>query len=256
MSQLSVIIITKNEEKNIRKCLESVRWAEEIVIVDSGSSDRTMELAKEYTKKIFVKPWEGYGEAKNFGLSKCSGDWVFWLDADERATVELQKEIQNVLKSAGPDVKALRMPRKANFLGKWIKHCGWYPGRVVRVFRRSEGKFSEERVHEKLEIAGEIIDLNSDLLHYTDPNLVHYYNKFNNYTSLAADELILKKRKFRFFNMVVNPVWVFVKMYFIKLGFLDGIQGFILCVLSAQYVFTKYAKLWELTEHIKGKENE
>jgi glycosyltransferase involved in cell wall biosynthesis len=245
MNSLSAIVITKNEERNIRECLESIKWTNEIVIVDAGSTDRTVEIAKEYTRNIYERPWDGYGAAKNYGLSQCTGDWVLSLDADERVTQELQKEILSAISSAGQQTAALSMPRRANFLGAWIDHCGWYPGRITRVFRRSAGRFSDEKVHERLEIQGMIIPLQSDLLHYTDPDLRHYFEKFNKYTSLAAEELTEHKKEFSLFKLVVNPFWVFVKMYFFRLGFLDGIPGLILCVLSANYVFTKYAKLWE-----------
>jgi glycosyltransferase involved in cell wall biosynthesis len=245
VNTLSAVIITKNEEKNIRECLESVKWANEIIIVDAGSTDSTIEIAKYFTQKIFIRTWDGYGAAKNFGLSQCTSEWVFWLDADERITPELQKEILYVLTSVDQTVAALSMPRRANFLGKWIYHCGWYPGRITRVFRRSAGRFTEEKVHERLEIQGVTIPLRSDLLHYTDPNLKHYFEKFSKYTSLAAEELADRKKEFSFIRLIANPVWVFVKMYIFRLGFLDGIPGLILCVLSANYVFTKYAKLWE-----------
>jgi glycosyltransferase involved in cell wall biosynthesis len=245
VNSLSAIVITKNEEKNIRECLESVKWVNEIVIVDAGSKDRTVEIAKEFTRKIFNCPWDGYGAAKNYGLSQCTGDWVVSIDADERVTPELQKEILSVLSSADQKVAAMSMPRRANFLGTWIYHCGWYPGRITRVFRRSAGRFTEERVHEGLKIQGVTVSLHSDLLHFTDPDLKHYFEKFNKYTSLAAEELTERKKRFSLVKLVLNPFWVFVKMYIFRLGFLDGIPGLILCVLSANYVFTKYAKLWE-----------
>jgi glycosyltransferase involved in cell wall biosynthesis len=253
LSTLSVIVITRNEERNIRECLETVRWANEIIVVDAGSTDRTVEIAKEFTSKVFSRPWDGYGEAKNFGLSQCAREWVFWLDADERVTPELQNEIGTALASVGSNVVAFSMPRRANFLGRWIKHCDWYPGRITRIFRRSAGRFTEEKVHERLDIHGETNPLRSDLLHYTDPNLVHYYEKFNKYTSLAAEELFTHNNNFHLTKLVVNPLWVFIRMYIVRLGFLDGIPGLILCIVSANYVFTKYAKLWE---HSKRKERE
>lgn len=252
VSTLSIIVITKNEERNIRSCLESVRWANEIIVVDAGSEDRTIDIAKEFTQKVFSRPWDGYGAAKNYGLSQCEGEWIFWLDADERVTAELQKEILEKMRSSDISIAAMSMPRRANFLGKWINHCGWYPGRITRVFRRSAGRFTEERVHERLEIRGKTISLHSDLLHYTDPDLKHYFDKFNKYSSLAAEELTENDKKFHFSKLLINPLWVFIKMYIFRLGFLDGIPGLILCVLSANYVFTKYAKLWEISNKHKG----
>ncbi len=247
MSSLSVIVITKNEERNIEDCLNSVCWTHEIVVVDGGSDDKTLELARKFTSKVFVKPWEGYGASKNFALEHCTGDWVLWLDADERVTDELGKEIQVVVSQQNTPLSVYEMARKAFFLGKWIKHCGWYPGYVPRLFKRGVGRFSENKVHERFEFDGAVGRLNSDLLHYTDPNLWHYLEKFNRYTTLAADEMMEKRTKFHLSQLIVRPVWVFIRMYVLKLGFLDGVQGLILCVLSSGYVFTKYAKLWELS---------
>ena len=214
--------------------------------------DRTVDIAKEFTQKIFNRPWDGYGAAKNFGLTQCTSEWILWVDADERVTAELQKEILQKITSIDKSVTAMSMPRRANFLGKWIYHCGWYPGRITRVFRRSAGRFTEEKVHERLEVEGKTISLHSDLLHYTDPDLKHYFEKFNKYTSLAAEELKERKKGFTLIKMVVNPLWVFIRMYVLRLGFLDGIPGLILCVVSANYVFTKYAKHWESLMQTKG----
>jgi len=252
VSSLSVVIITKNEEMNIRDCLKSVAWADEIIVVDGGSIDRTVDIAKEFTQKIFSRPWDGYGVAKNYGLVQCTGEWILSLDADERVTPELQKEILERLSLVGQKAAAFSMPRKANFLGKWIKHCGWYPGRITRLFRRSAGRFTEEKVHERLEVQGEIIPLHTDLLHYTDPDLRYYFEKFNKYTSLAAEEMVVHKKGFMLVQLIVNPIWVFIRMYIVRLGCLDGIPGLILCVLSANYVFTKYAKLWEYSIQKEG----
>jgi glycosyltransferase involved in cell wall biosynthesis len=248
---LSVIVITKNEERNIEDCLNSVRWAQEIVVVDGGSEDKTLELARKFTSKVFVKPWEGYGASKNFAVEQCTGAWVLWLDADERVTDELGKEIQAITNQNTMPLAVYEMPRKAFFLGRWIRHCGWYPGYVPRLFKKGAGRFSENKVHERFEFDGVVGKLQSDLLHYTDPNLWHYFEKFNRYTTLAADDMMEKRTIFRVSQLIVRPVWVFIRMYVVKLGFLDGIQGFILSVLSSCYVFTKYAKLWELSTSIE-----
>ena len=246
MEPLSVFVITKDEERNIRECLESVRWASEIIVVDAGSTDRTMDIARAYTKKVYERPWEGYGEAKNFALLQCAHEWVLWLDADERVSPRLRADIQASLKRNDRTVAAYSMPRMAFFLGKWIKHCGWYPGRVVRMFRPRSGKFTTAKVHEQLLIKGRILDLAGDLYHFTDPDLAHYFAKFNKYTTLAAQESVRQGKKGSLVDMLVRPAWSFVKMYIIKRGFLDGIHGLILCLVSAYYVFVKYAKIWEI----------
>jgi glycosyltransferase involved in cell wall biosynthesis len=245
VNSISAIVITKDEERNLRDCLQSIQWVNEIVVVDAGSKDQTVEIAKEFTQKIFIRPWDGYGAAKNYALSQCTGDWVLWIDADERITALLKAEISNALATVPDSIAAFSMPRLANFLGSWIHHCGWYPGRITRLFKRSTGSFTEDKVHERLLVQGTTVALKSDLLHYTDPNLTHYYEKFNKYTSLAADELISRGKRYSLLKLMANPLLIFIKMYFVRLGFLDGIAGLILCVGSANYVFTKYAKLWE-----------
>ena len=250
--QLSVVVITKNEEKNIEECLRSARWADELIVVDTGSTDRTVALAKKFTDKVYRQPWSGYGIARNFGVDKSKGDWIFWMDADERITPELAERIQEILRSPDAAVSAYEISRKAFFLGRWIKHCGWYPGWVTRLFKRDAARFTDTRVHERLLVEGRTRRIYVDVLHYTDPNLFHYLEKSNRYTSLAAEELFGGSEKFRMSKLLLNPFWVFVKMYFIRRGFLDGLEGFILCVLSAAYVFAKYAKLWEKYHTAEG----
>ena len=252
MGALSVIVITKNEQDNVRECLESVRWADEIIVVDSGSTDKTLKYARKFTRKIYKTEWDGFGATKRFALSKAKGEWVLSLDADERVTPELAREIQLVVKQNTAAYAGYSMPRKAFFLGKWIKHCGWYPGRLVRLFRRKSGSFTLSQVHESIQIKGSIGELKSDLLHFTDPNLEHYFQKFNRYTSLAAEDLVRSGEGFSFDKMLIRPVWAFLRMYFFQRGFLDGVEGFMLCVLSSCYVFTKYAKLRELGRIKKG----
>lgn len=245
MATLTVITLTLNEEHNIRECLASARWADELIVVDSGSTDRTVEFAREFTDRIFTITWEGYGAARNFALQQATGDWILWLDADERVTPGLAEEIQSIVRKDACDADGYTIARRAYFLGRWIRHSGWYPGRVVRLFRRGKGIFSETRVHEQLRLDGEPHPTRHDLLHLTDPDLHHYFAKFNRYTSLAADDMAAAGRSFSLRDLLVRPPFQFLKMYILRRGFLDGIEGFILAVASAAYVFTKYAKLWE-----------
>ena len=251
MGKLSVIVITGNEERNLADCLFSVGWADEIVVVDSASEDRTVEIARRFTQKVYIRPWEGYSAAKSFALQQCTNDWVLWIDADERVTKELSAEIQNAVGREVGDYVAFEFSRKSFFLGRWIRHCGWYPGYVVRLFRRTAGSFSDNKVHEYLKIEGNVGRLRNYLLHYTDPDLRHYFEKFNRYTTLAAEGLAEGGSSFSLVRLMLRPAWVFIRMYIIKRGFLDGMEGFILSVLSSCYVFTKYAKLWELTARNK-----
>ena len=249
MPALTVITITRDEERNIVECLESVRWADQLVVVDSGSKDRTVELARRFTSDVHSIGWEGYGHARNFALDHAAGEWILWLDADERVPAELGKEIQDLVSRNEPGYSGYSVARRAYFLGKWIKHCGWYPSRVVRLFRKEHGRFSETRVHERLELQGNVGMLQHDLLHYTDPHLQQYLAKFNKYTTLAAQDMAANGKSFRLWDLLVRPPFLFVKMYVLRLGFLDGVHGFVLSVLSSAYVFSKYAKLWELTRN-------
>lgn len=243
MSTVSVIVITLDEAENIRECLQSVEWADEIVVVDAESTDGTVAMAREFTDKVLVREWQGFSAAKNFALQSCTCEWILWLDADERATPELADEIRQTLRA--PEHAGYEMPRLANFLGRWIRHSGWYPGHVLRLFRRDAGSFNDALVHEGVALQGSVGRLQSDLLHYTDRTLAHYFKKFNHYTSLAAEQLAEQKRPFRWHALLLRPPFMFFRMYILKRGFLDGIQGLMLALLSAGYVFAKYAKLWE-----------
>lgn len=244
-ARLSAIVITKNEGENIHECLASLHWVQEIVVVDAESQDNTVALAKEFTDKVFVRPWEGYAAAKQFALAQCTGDWVLWIDADERVTPELRQEICDLLTNA-PACAGYELARLANFLGRWIMHGGWYPGYVLRLFRRENATFNNLKVHEGVELKGKIGRLQNHLLHYTDRDIRRYFDKFNRYTSLAAEELHRKGKRWQWWDLLFRPPWMFLRMYVFKTGFLDGIPGFILACFSAAYVFTKYAKLWEI----------
>jgi len=245
VKSLSVIILTLNEEANIRECLKSVKWASQILVVDSESTDSTVAIARGCGATVLNIPWEGYGATKNRALEQASGDWVLWLDADERVTEELSREIQELLRTETGEFAGFAVARRAYFLGRWIRHARWYPGRVTRLFRKGKGKFTEPGVHEGLEIEGETGVLQNDLIHFTDPNLHHYFVKLNRYTTLAAEDLQKRGKRFRASDLLVHPVFTFFKMYVLQQGFRDGIQGFILCALSGCYVFAKYSKLWE-----------
>ncbi|MBL0175961.1 MAG: glycosyltransferase family 2 protein [Ignavibacteria bacterium] len=244
MTPLSVIIITRDEERNIAACLDSVAWADDLVVVDAASADRTADIARERGARVFIEEWRGFSAAKTFALAQTRNAWVLWLDADERVTPGLADELRAAI--ADPAAcAAYRMPRKAYFLGTWIRHCGWYPGHVTRLFRADAARFSDAKVHEALEVRGSIGTLRGDLLHFTDDNLEHYFAKLNRYTSLAADELHGAGKRGRLRDLLLRPAFVFFKMYLLKAGFLDGLHGYVLCRLSANYVFAKYAKLWE-----------
>ena len=244
MPRLSAIVITRNEERQIQECLESIHWVDEIIVVDSGSTDRTVELALEHATRVIETTWQGYAKTKALALAETTSEWVLWIDTDERVTLELGAEIRQAIEDVG--IAGYYVARKTIFLGRWIRHCGWYPDYVCRLFRRDRARFNEALVHEAVEVDGQVEYLEYPLIHHTDPTLEHYLNKFNVYTSLAAKQLNEKGKRFHLFDLLLRPPFTFVKMYIIKLGFLDGIQGLILCVLSSCYVFTKYAKLWHV----------
>jgi glycosyltransferase involved in cell wall biosynthesis len=244
---ISVIVITRNESHNIDACLESVRWSDDIVVVDAESADDTVARALTHTPHVHVRKWEGFSAAKTYAVGQTVHDWVLWLDADERVMPALADELARLDLDASSD-SAYTVARRAYFLGRWISHSGWYPGRVARLFRKDRARFTAAAVHEGLVIDGNIADLSNDLLHYTDPNLYHYFEKFNRYTTLAAAETSARGKHFGMSDLLIRPVWLFLKMYVLRRGFMDGMQGLVLALLSSAYVFTKYAKLWELQQ--------
>ena len=250
--KISSIIIAKNEENNIGRCIDSQKNCvdEIIVIVDDSSCDRTLEIVQSKNVKYSVSRWLGYSKTKELAVSKTSNDWILWIDADEALTSELEAEIMD-FKNSNPECAAFSMPRRAYFLGKWIKHSGWYPGRVTRLFNKDKCKFSESDVHEHLIVDGRIGKLRNDIEHFTDPTIHHYLEKFNIYTTLAAEDLFSKDKRATIWDILFRPAFLFLKMYILRLGFLDGMHGLILAVLSTCYVFAKYCKLWEMNKNLK-----
>jgi len=241
---VSVAVITKNEERNIKNALESVKDFEEIVIVDSFSEDRTVNLCKEYTDKIFQCEWQGFAKQKQLAIDKTTLQWVLVLDADERVTEALKKEIMEKIKE---NKDGYFIPRKNFFLGRWIKHSGWWPDYTLRLFKRQKGKMQQREVHEKIIVEGEIGYLKEPMLHYTYQSIEDFIKKMGNYASLSAQEIV-KRNPSRYkivFKMISSPLFTFFKMYFLRLGFLDGLRGLILAVFYSFYSFLKYAKALE-----------
>jgi len=247
---LSVAIITKNEEANLAQTLASVRWAEEIVIVDCGSTDRTAEIAWEFGAKFFVEDWKGFGAQKNSAIAKCSGDWILSLDADEEVSAELAEEIRALL-SGESEHQAYFLPRRNLFLGRWIRHGGYYPDAKLRLFRRGTAQFEERVVHETIQPAGETGRLHGDLIHHAYPTLNAYIEHMNRYSALGATQVLARGKTSRsvfafLWNVVVVPLATFKYNYFFRLGFLDGREGLLLHLYHSVYVSWKYAKAWEL----------
>jgi glycosyltransferase involved in cell wall biosynthesis len=246
--KLSSIVIACDEEKNILRCLESqINVVDDIVVlVDSRSTDLTYKYAISCKNtNCEIIEWKGYATTKTYALTKTKYDWVLWIDADEELTPQLISELDE-FKSTKPLFNVYDLARRAFFLGKWIRHSGWYPARVERLFNKKYVLFNNKNVHEGLIYEGERGHLKYDLNHYTDPCIEHYFLKFNKYTSLAAEELFNIGKKSKIKDIALRPIFLFIKMYIFRLGFLDGFHGFILSVFSSGYVFTKYCKLWEL----------
>jgi glycosyltransferase involved in cell wall biosynthesis len=245
MVRLSVVIITRNEELNLARCLKSVSFADEVVIADSHSTDRTVEIAHQFGASIFEIDWPGFGPAKQAALDRATGDWVLSIDADEEVSSSLAEEIRAVV-SDGAGRAGYLIPRRANFLGRWIKHCGWYPDPLLRLFQRTSGRFDQAVVHERVIVDGPVGRLKSELLHYSYPDLETYFEKSNRYTTVGAAELARAGVQASASDIVIRPVIAFIKHYISKLGFLDGLEGFLVSVFSAQAVMVKYAKLRRL----------
>lgn len=246
MQKLSVTIITLNEEANIRACFESVKWADEILVSDSGSSDRTVEICKEYGAKVFSDGWYGFGRQKNLIAGRVVNNWILNIDADERVTPELKKEIEEVLNNG--DCDGYNISRKNFFGNKWIRHCGWYPDYNLRLYRKDKGRFNERNVHEAVQIAGKISFLNAPLEHYTYRDISDYLKRMDRYSTLAAEEMFKKGRRAGYFDILLRPAATFLKMFFLQKGFLEGYIGLILSGLYAAYTFSKYAKLMEMSK--------
>lgn len=240
---VSVAIVTANEECNIRDALESVRSFREVVVVDAMSTDRTAEICSEYTDKIFRSPWKGYAAQKQDAVDRTSLEWVLILDADERVSPQLREEIQETL-AATPHA-GFAVPRRNYFLGRWIRHSGWWPDHTLRLFRKSASRVEMREVHEKVVVSGSVGTLRSPLEHYSYRTISDFLRKSDAYSSLSAKELMISSDRRPFLPMLLNPLAVFLKMYLLRQGFRDGAHGFVLAVLYSYYTFLKYAKLWE-----------
>jgi glycosyltransferase involved in cell wall biosynthesis len=252
---LSVALITLNEEKKLGATLESVKWADEIIVVDSGSTDRTLEIARAYGARIFSETWKGFSSQKNSSIAKATCDWVLSLDADEAVEPELAREIRAVINDNSSDVNGYFIPRKNILFGRWIKHGGWYPDPKLRLFRRGAGWFVERPVHESMAVKGRTAILKHALVHNAYLTISDYIAANNNYTSLGAQHICAQGRcpGFSLIHLVLNPLFTFVKNYCFRLGFLDGKEGFILHVNHSVQVFWKYAKAWELTRKAEAR---
>jgi len=241
---LSIIIITKNEQETIRDCLESVSWAKEIIILDSGSTDLTESICREYTDKFFIKDWPGFGEQKQRALDLASQMWVFSIDADERLTSDLKEEIISIIESDRQE-SGFYVPRLSHYLGKEIRYAGWYPDYVIRLVRSQKARFTDDKIHERIILDGKVGRLSSHMLHYPYKNIEHHIQKINLYSSISALILFEKGKRISWAMIFTKSMFSFLRSYFIKRGFLGGWVGLIVSCSSAISVYLKYLKLKE-----------
>ena len=253
---LSVVIITKDEEANLARTLASVAWAEERIVVDSGSTDDTLEVARQHGAKIFQERWKGYAEQKNWAIAKASSEWVLSLDADEEVSPELAANIRKATTRTGSDVAGYFLARRNLFLGRWIRHGGFYPDRKLRLFRRGQGKFTQRAVHETMQVDGATAVLTGDLIHNAYPTLTGYIETMNRYSTLGAEVAAARGDTSTSFvaflmNVYYRPALSLSWNYIFRRGFLDGREGFLLHLYHNVYVSWKYAKAWEASRKSK-----
>jgi glycosyltransferase involved in cell wall biosynthesis len=250
---LSVCIITLNEEANIVRTLDSVKGiADEIIVVDSGSTDQTMALALARGAKVFTEPWKGFAAQKNSSLAKATCDWILSLDADEEVSPELARSIKTLLAtSAPPQFAGYKMNRRNMYMKRWIKHSGYYPDPKLRLIKRGAAEFELRAVHEDMRMAGPFGHLDGDLIHHAYPTLESFIEHANRYSTLGA-QMVVEKRPvgFSFINIVLRPMVRFLYSYIFRLGFLDGREGLLVLMTHASYVSWKYAKAWEMSKKI------
>ncbi len=239
--KISATIITFNEERNVPRVIESLRCCDEILVLDSGSNDRTVELATKLGARVVEASWHGYAAQKNIAAELAAHDWILSLDADESLSEALEAEIWHIKKS-GPKFDGYTMPRLAQYLGRWILHGGWYPDRKIRLFDKRKAKWVGEFVHESVKVNGTVGHLNSNLLHFTCNSLSEHLRVMDSYTTLAAQELVSRGRNPGFGSLLFDPPWTFLSTYVLKLGFLDGVEGLSIAYMAALYNFVKYSK--------------
>ena len=244
--KITATVITFNEEHNIAAALESLSWVDEIIVVDSESSDRTVEITRGFTDRIFVRPWPGYSAQKNFAAEQASHDWIFSLDADERVSGELANEIAQLKNSIEPEAAGFEMSRLTFYLGRWIKYSGWRPDYKLRLYDRKRARWRGDYVHETLEVDGKIERLGGDILHYTVRDASEHHLRMDRYTTLAAAQAYSQGKRASILSLLVSPTVVFLRSYILKLGFLDGVPGLAIARFAAHYEFLKNLKLWEM----------
>ncbi len=242
--KISCVIITLNEEENLKKSLPALSWCDEIVVVDSGSTDKTLDVCREFNCKTFNREFDGYGSQKRFAVSKAENDWILSIDADEIVTEELQKEIINELSNEEIPYAGFQIPRTLYFLGKRFNHGRENKDFHLRLFNKNYGNYTDDNVHDRIVVNGKIKKLKNELLHYSYSSIHQYFEKFNSYTTKAAEALYKQGKKKSIGVIVISFPFYFIKSYFLKGNWLNGFQGFIWALFSSLYPVVKYFKLW------------
>ncbi len=244
--RISASIIVFNEEENIEELCQTISWCDEIIIVDSHSTDKTTEIAQKYTDKIFQHEFKGYKDKHEFADSKTTGDWIFWIDADERVTPELLNSIQNLKNLDENELpNGFLISRQTWYLGRWIKHSGWSPDFQMRLYRKSASFWDGVSPHETARVKGKVDKLDGAFLHFTKRNLSEHQRVLDSYTTLAAEYLVKQGKTIGGTGIFINSISAFIRTYLLKKGFLDGVPGLIIAMFTAYSVFLKYAKVWE-----------
>ena len=244
MPRLSVVVITRNEAANIRAALESVRWADELVVVDSGSTDDTLRIAGEIADRVTAHHWAGYGAQKNHATELAAHDWVLSLDADERVSPALAREIRALLQ-AEPAARGYRIPRVTRYLGRWIRSTDWYPDYQLRLYDRRAARWNDRLVHESVAVDGPVRRLRGELEHHAYRDVSHHLQTIDRYTTLAARQMHREGRRAGWVDLAVRPPAAFLRNYVVRRGVRDGVHGLIVSLLNAGYVLLKFVKLWE-----------
>lgn len=249
MNSIAAVVITKNEERNIEACLATLTWADEIIIVDAESQDRTVELASKCTEAVYVQPWAGFGPQKNFGIDKAQADWILIVDADERVSLELREEIQAVLAGEySSDLVGYDIPRRNYFYDRWIRFGGIYPDFQLRLFKKEAGRYNTTLIHENLILRGRTGRLRGHLDHYTIPTIKAHISKMFLYTTLAAQEKARYVKTVGSAKIAGSHVATIFRTYVLRGGWRDGVPGLIIALFAGLYTFLKYAKLYEMLE--------
>jgi glycosyltransferase involved in cell wall biosynthesis len=251
---VSVYVLTSNNRRTIERCLNSLYWAEELVIVDSFSNDGTYEICQRYTDKVFQREWKGHCDQYQYAADLTTKDWIMFVDADEEISPELVEEIRMELARGARGLDGFIVYRRTYYLGKWIQHGGWYPDYEIRLYRKEKGRW-EGGLHAKVVVNGKVDFLKNHYLHYTYRDISDQIQTIDKYSRIAAEDMFRSGEKFSLFKLLFHPSFRFIKEYIMKSGFRDGLPGLVIIVSTMYYVFIKYAKLWELEKSLKEKGN-